>query len=214
MLTSTLYACVLLAALFFSMVRGSEGERQIGLVLLCGNSATIVTLYLSHGHDFTFVSATYLAVDVACALILCALAVLRPSWMAILIAAFQINGTLGHAVKLLAPETIELSYAILLRLWGWPMALTLLVAHWYPRLNRLLRQSDLAALPPLVRPRTIKADWTGRAKNILTPRSPTSFLFDDALGSKTEEIRSGDQRSSMASVRAASAERGGETSKA
>lgn len=72
--------------------------------------------------------------------------------MAVLIATFQINGTLGHAVKLVSPETIDLSYAILLRLWGWPMVLTLLVARFMPALRRVLRQSDLIGLPAMLRP--------------------------------------------------------------
>lgn len=152
MLSSLLYACVLLIALSIAMGRGSDAERRVGIVLLAGNLATLLAIGLNSVANFTFVSVTYLTVDVLASLALCFVACGRPSWMAILIASFQINGTLAHIVKLLAPETLDLSYAILLRIWGWPMVLTLLLAHWKGALQRVLRQSDALGLPRPLRP--------------------------------------------------------------
>lgn len=152
MLSSLLYACVLLIALSLAMGRGSEAERHVGIVLLAGNLGTLLAIGLDSVAGFTFVSMTYLTVDVLASVALCFIACRRPSWMAILIASFQINGTLAHIVKLLAPETLDLSYAILLRIWGWPMVLTLLCAHWKGALQRVLRQSDAIALPRPLRP--------------------------------------------------------------
>lgn len=152
MLTSFLYAATLLTAILLSWLNGTRPERRVALVLLAGNLATIATLLLSPGQDFTYVSAAYLAVDISGAVALCWIAVRHPSWMTVLVATFQVNGTLGHAVKLVSPETMDLSYAILLRLWGWPMVLTAIVARFKPGMRRILRQSDLVGVPTFLRP--------------------------------------------------------------
>ena len=152
MISSILYACALLTALTLAFVRGSDPERRVAAVLLTGNLATIGALFVGQGQEFSYVSVAYLSVDIVGAMALCAIAIWHPSWMTILVATFQINGTLGHAVKLMSPETIDVSYAILLRLWGWPMVLTLIASRLYPSLRRLLRQSDLLALPRAIRP--------------------------------------------------------------
>jgi hypothetical protein len=152
MLTSFLYAATLLTAILLSWLNGTRPERRVALVLLAGNLATIATLLLSQGHDFTYVSAAYLAVDILGTVALCWIAIRHPSWMTVLVATFQVNGTLGHAVKLVSPETMDLSYAILLRLWGWPMVLTAIVARFKPGMRRILRQSDLMGMPAFLRP--------------------------------------------------------------
>lgn len=157
MLTSFLYAATLLTAILLSWLNGTHPERRVAQVLLAGNLATIATLLLSHGEDFTYVSAAYLAVDILGAAALCWIAVRHPSWMTVLVATFQVNGTLGHAVKLVSPETMDLSYAILLRLWGWPMVLTAIVARFKPGMRRILRQSDLMGMPAPLRPRITPA---------------------------------------------------------
>lgn len=152
MLSSALYAIVLLAALCLAFAKGARAERRVAWVILIGNAGTIAVLVISKGTDFSFVSAAYVFIDVVACFVLCGLAVSRPSWMTILLATCQINGTLGHIVKLIAPDTIDISYAILLRIWGWPMVATMLAARFNPNLRRVLRQSDLMRLPSIVRP--------------------------------------------------------------
>lgn len=152
MLSSALYACVLLLALTLAFARGELAERRSAVIILLGNGGTIAVLVASSGTDYSYVSATYVLIDVCGAAALCALAVSRPSWMSVLLASFQINGTLGHLVKLISPETIDISYAVLLRVWGWPMVLTMLLAHWTPGLRHVLRQSDLMRAPSWLRP--------------------------------------------------------------
>lgn len=169
--SSLVYGCLLLTALFCSIVRGTQSERILGLILLAGNIATITALQGGRTASFVHVSTLYLVVDAAAAIALCWAAVARPSWMTILVAAFQINGTLAHLVKVLAPETFALSYAVLLRMWSWPMVGTLLLAHWRPNLRALIRQSDLAALPAPLRP--------ARIGGSVPPRRPNKRKSDD-----------------------------------
>lgn len=151
MYTSIAYAGLLLLTLSFALAKGTRSERTTGIVLLLGNLATIAVMVVNPG-DFVSVSTAYLAVDVLATIVLTILAVRRPSWMSILVAAFQLNGSLGHLVKLLAPETISLSYAVLLRIWGWPMILALLAARFWPTLCEVIRQSDLHSVPRPFRP--------------------------------------------------------------
>lgn len=156
MLSSIFYACLLLAALSVAFISGSKEERLIGLVFALGNAATIAVLFATNASSFAHVSVFYIGVDVVASMVLCLIAVTRPSWMTVLVAAFQINGALAHIVKLVAPDTISLSYAVLLRIWAWPMVATLLLAHWYKPLRNVLRQSDLEKLPVPLRPRTVR----------------------------------------------------------
>lgn len=152
MISSVLYACVLVFTLATCLVRGANAERKIAMVVILGNLATIAVLLLHRRFSYSSVSVAYIGVDIAAVFALCWLAVGRPSWMSILVAVFQINSALGHAVKLAAPDTFSLSYAVLLRLWAWPMVLTMLVAHWHEPMRRVLRQSDLQRLPKVLRP--------------------------------------------------------------
>lgn len=136
-----IYAFLLLLATGSAIIFGSRGERWVGAVVLGGNLLTILLERFIGGH-FAAVSFGYLALDAALAAILCAVAVRYPTWAAICIAAFQINGTLGHLVKLLAVGTIPFSYAFLLKFWAWPMVLTLLAARIIPSLRTVLLASQ------------------------------------------------------------------------
>jgi hypothetical protein len=177
MLTTTIYAGLFLAAMYYSVLKGSPEERSIGIVLLVGNLATVATLALFKADDFRHVSEMYVAVDALCSIALCALATKRPSWMAIFIAAFQINGTLGHLVKILSPETLTLSYAFLLRAWAWPMIIVLLVCHWNPNLRDILRQSHLMAMPFPLGPRPMMDRLSS-----IPPHEPSSNTTSPDVG--------------------------------
>jgi hypothetical protein len=163
--------------MYYSVLKGSPEERSIGIVLLVGNLATVATLALFKADDFRHVSEMYVAVDALCSIALCALATKRPSWMAIFIAAFQINGTLGHLVKILSPETLTLSYAFLLRAWAWPMIIVLLVCHWNPNLRDILRQSHLMAMPFPLGPRPMMDRLSS-----IPPHEPSSNTTSPDVG--------------------------------
>jgi hypothetical protein len=141
-----LYLVLLLLATFASLWRGTRGEKWIGGTVLSGN---LLTIGIEHalGKAFLSVSFGYLALDAVLAAVLCAIAVKYPSWVSICVSAFQINGTLGHLVKLLAPHTISFSYAFLLKFWAWPMVLAILIGRCAPRLHQMLRAADWPPLP-------------------------------------------------------------------
>ena len=135
------YLVLLVLAAGSALLFGTRGEKWLGATVLAGN---LLTLILEHaiGERFTTVFSLYLALDACLAVVLCAIAVRYPCWVAIWVAAFQVNGTLGHLVKLLAADTIPFSYAFLLRVWAWPMVLALLAARFMPSMRAVLLARD------------------------------------------------------------------------
>jgi hypothetical protein len=140
-----IYITLLLLATGTALWFGSRGEKWVGASVLAGNALTFV-VERNFGSAFGSVLPVYLFLDSALAVLLCAIAVRFPSWVAICVAAFQINGVLGHLVKLLAPQTISFSYAFLLKVWAWPMLLLILISRRAPGLHMILESSQAPSL--------------------------------------------------------------------
>jgi hypothetical protein len=136
-----IYLVLLVLATGTALLFGTRGEKWVGTTVLAGN---LLTMALEHaiGEKFASVFPLYLALDAGLAIALCVIAVRYPSWVAICVAAFQVNGTLGHLVKLVAIDTIPFSYAFLLRVWAWPMVLALLAARFMPSMRSTLLARD------------------------------------------------------------------------
>ncbi|HEX5258591.1 MAG TPA: hypothetical protein VFW35_07410 [Sphingomicrobium sp.] len=136
-----IYVALMLLATGFALWRGTKAESRIGATVLIGN---LLTFALEHwlGSAFKSVSLMYLALDFGLAAVLCAVAVKYPCWVAILVSAFQVNGALGHLVKLLVPHTIPFSYAFLLRFWAWPMIIAMLAGRSLPKMQAILGGRD------------------------------------------------------------------------
>lgn len=140
-----IYMSLLLVATGSALLFGTRGERWLGATILGGNLLTLV-IEQTLGSAFGSVSLLYLLLDWALAAALCAIAVRFPTWVAVCVSAFQVNGALGHLVKLLAVHTIPFSYAFLLKVWAWPMVLTLLAARFLPSLRQTLAARDWPTL--------------------------------------------------------------------
>jgi hypothetical protein len=142
-----IYFLLLALAAGSALLCGTRGERWIGATVLAGNLLTFALERTLRG-TFSSVIYGYLGLDAVLAAILCMIAVRHPSWVAICVAAFQVNGTLGHLVRLLATQTIPFSYAFLLKVWAWPMVLVLLASRLLPGMHdRLLARN----WPPFTR---------------------------------------------------------------
>ena len=142
------YLLLLILATGSALWLGTRGEKWVGATVFAGNALTFV-LERTFGTAYSSVPLVYLGLDAALAALLCAVAVRYPSWVAICVSAFQINGTLGHLVKLLAPHTIPFSYAFLLKFWAWPMVFAMLLGRGLPRMRVVLKARDwpLSARP-------------------------------------------------------------------
>ena len=136
-----IYLVLLVLATGTALLFGTRGEKWVGTTVLAGNLLTMA-LENAIGEKFASVFPLYLALDAGLAIALCVIAVRYPSWVAICVAAFQVNGTLGHLVKLVAIDTIPFSYAFLLRVWAWPMVLALLAARFMPSMRSILLARD------------------------------------------------------------------------
>lgn len=136
-----IYLSLLVLATAVALWKGTKGEKWAVAVIFVGNVFTLLIVdYLAS--SFSSVSLVYFILDAIVAILLNFVAIKYPSWVTILVAAFQINGTLGHIVKFLAPHIIPYSYAFLLRFWAWPMVLVLLLSRSLPQLTATLRAKD------------------------------------------------------------------------
>jgi len=135
------YLVLLVLAAGSALLFGTREEKWVGATMLAGN---LLTMALEHavGEKFASVFPLYFALDACLAVVLCIIAVRFPCWVAICVAALQVNGTLGHLVKLVAIDTIPFSYAFLLRVWAWPMVLALLAARFAPSMRSTLMARD------------------------------------------------------------------------
>ncbi len=131
------YLVLLVLAVGSALLFGTRGERWVAATVLTGNALTGIVERLT-GESFSAFSFGYLALDAVLAVILCLIAVRYPSWVAVCVAAFQINGTLAHLVKFMAAPTIPFSYAFLLKVWAWPMVGVLLIARGLPPFGAIL----------------------------------------------------------------------------
>jgi hypothetical protein len=135
------YLLLLAVAAGLAIVRGTPGERWIAATVLAGNLLTLIVVRAG-ARTFASVSLLYFGVDACLAIVLCTIAVFYPTWVSVLVSAFQINGVFGHLVKIVAPNTIPFSYAFLLRVWAWPMVIAMLSGRFLPGLSRTLTRRN------------------------------------------------------------------------
>ena len=133
-----LYFTLLSLATGLALWRGTAVERALATTLIAGNLGTWAIVQLGSSGHYSSVSQYYLLIDGLLAAVLCGVAIRWPTWVSVLIAAFQINGVLGHLVKMISPATFPISYAMLVKVWGWSMVVALLLSRWRPRLRRPL----------------------------------------------------------------------------
>ena len=121
----------------YAVLKGGPPER-IGAAIFA--SAYILSLIAaaSGGARYDWVEVGVFAVDVGMLLALLALALVANRFWTLWVAALQIIGTAGHAVKLADPELMRSGYAIALALWSYPMWLLLVLGTWNHR-RRLAR---------------------------------------------------------------------------
>ncbi len=130
-----IYFALLALATGTALIRGTPVERALAATLIAGNLGTLAIVHAESPTHYLNVLHLYLLIDAMLTALLCCVAVRWPTWASILIAAFQMNGLLGHFVKMVSPETIPLSYALLLKVWGWLMVLVLLLSRYRPSLR-------------------------------------------------------------------------------
>lgn len=123
------YLILLVACCAYAGLRGAAPER-IGAAILATGSVLTYAVPSSNAIDYTSVEIGIFLVDVATALAFTTLALLANRYWPLWVAALQIIGTAGHAVKLADPETIRRAYAFALIFWSYPMLLLIALGTW------------------------------------------------------------------------------------
>src|SRR5688572_24555676 len=114
MLPVQIFLAILVLCLGYAALRGGAPER-IGAAIFT-MAYILSTIAASGPTRYEWVEVGVFAVDVAVLLALLALALRANRFWTLWVAALQIIGTAGHAVKLADPELMRSGYAIALAL--------------------------------------------------------------------------------------------------
>lgn len=129
MLRVYLFAALLVLTSGYALWRGGAPERIVALALSSAYVATVMS-WSPLPERFYGVELNVFATDCAlfASLLLVALRADR-AWP-LLVAALQLDALGAHFVKLVAPDTIRVAYALLIAIWSWPIQMILAVATW------------------------------------------------------------------------------------
>jgi hypothetical protein len=132
-----LFNALLVFCCGYAFLRGGAPERIAAAIFVVGTALTrIDTLYFGRG--FGAIEVGVLAVDLGCLVAFLVLALRAERFWPLWLAALQVIGTAGHAVKLLAADMIPWGYAFLLAAGSYPMLL-LIALGTYRHQQRLAR---------------------------------------------------------------------------
>ena len=131
------YTALMLACWGYAVGRGGVPERIGATILVVASFLTAAVIDDGRG-SFRGVEIGVVVVDILCSLAFVLLALHADRFWCLWIAALQIGGTMGHAVKFVDPGIIPRAYAFTLAIWAYPM-LVLLVAGTWRHQRRLAR---------------------------------------------------------------------------
>lgn len=137
MFNGKLYYVLLALCWIYALVRGGLPE-QIGAAIIVIGSQLSVAALSANAARFRSVETGLLVVDVATLISMVFLALRADRYWPLWVAALQVLGTAGHALKFADPEVIRRAYAFILAFWSYPM-LALLVSGTWRHQQRLAR---------------------------------------------------------------------------
>lgn len=126
------FATLLLISSGYAMWRGGAPERAVG----CSMVAAYVATLFSHSEfaiRFTDVELGVLTIDILLMVILMAVALKADRGWPILLAGLHLTTVGAHAVRMIEPEMIEVTYAVMLSMWSYPMVVALALGTWRHR---------------------------------------------------------------------------------
>jgi hypothetical protein len=131
-LNVVVYQVLLLACWAYALVRGGTPERIGVTILVAGSYLTMAAASVFHTR-FRSVEVGILIVDLLCVAAFLALALRADRFWPLWVAALQIIGTAGHAVKSVDPDIVGRTYAFMLAIWAYPMILLMIAGTWRHR---------------------------------------------------------------------------------
>lgn len=115
-----------LAVSGYAWWRGGHPERLVAVMLLAAAGATVLA-YSPFQRRFVSVEYGVLAVDLVLLVTLCAIALYANRYWPLGIASLHLAAMIAHLGKLLEYSMSGWGYAFLLKLWAYPMLLTLVL---------------------------------------------------------------------------------------
>lgn len=121
----------------YALWRGGTPERIGATILAVGSFLTAAAIDDGRG-SFQGVEVDVVVIDILCSLAFVSLALRADRFWPLWLAALQVGGTAGHAVKFIDPHIVPRAYAFMLAAWAYPMLVLLFAGTWRHR-RRLAR---------------------------------------------------------------------------
>jgi hypothetical protein len=123
------FATLLLVTSGYALWRGGAPERVVAAGLLSAYVATVLS-WTPLPARFHGLELNVFAVDAVLLAMLMVVAIRADRAWPLLVAALQLDAVGAHFVKLVAPDTIRVAYALLIAIWSWPVQIVLAVGTW------------------------------------------------------------------------------------
>jgi hypothetical protein len=127
MLPIELYYAFAIICSAYVGVKGAGPERIGAAIILLGSAVSTATM---SGFKYASVEVGVFLVDVAALIAFLVLSMRAERLWPLWVAALQIIGTAGHAVKLMDAEVIRTAYAIAMAVWSYPMWFLIVLGTW------------------------------------------------------------------------------------
>lgn len=134
------YYLLLVLCWMYATLKGGLPERIGATILVLGSALTVAALS-NLAIRFGSVEIGVFLVDVATLVAFVILALRAERYWTSWVAALQLIGLAGHAVKFAEPGTIRSAYAFALAFWGYPMLLLIALGTWRHQ-KRLARSGE------------------------------------------------------------------------
>lgn len=123
MLRIALYYALVLVAVAAAFARGDRETRLAAVISL---AASLLSTALMNLHSQIAVSVALIDIAVLAAFVGLALTTRRfwPLW----VAGLQLTTVLGHGLRLLQPNLVDIAYAAAMRFWSYPILFILIAA--------------------------------------------------------------------------------------
>lgn len=126
------FAILLLVSSGYAIWRGGAPERTVGASMLAAYLATLFS-HSEFAVRFTQVEVGVLIIDIMLMIVLAAVALKADRAWPIVLAGLHLTTVGAHAVRMIEPSMIEVTYAVMLSMWSYPMIVALAVGTWRHR---------------------------------------------------------------------------------
>lgn len=130
------FATLLLISSCYAIWRGGAPERAVGASMLAAYVATLFS-HSEFAVRFTQVEVGVLLIDILLMTVLTVVTLRADRGWPILLAGLHLTTVGAHAVRMIEPSMIEVTYAVMLSMWSYPMVVALALGTWRHR-RRLL----------------------------------------------------------------------------